>query len=166
MTEMGEAPPEVWAEEFRRTGRVVFPVRRKRLVIQRASFAALYAVNPALSFTDWIHAGGQRLALGLSTVVLILVVIGLSTWQFITQRPTVIIDHDGIRIGRRTYLPWTTIGSIGLPTGPKFYMLVPIIPTDVWAKHHRLTQDNIRDIPALATWLNEVLREQRRTATA
>ena len=164
MAVMGEAAAEVWADEFRRTGRVVFPVRRKRLVIQRACFVALFAVNPALSFTEWIHAGGQRLALGLSSVVLVLVVIGLSAWQFITQRPTVVVDHDGIRTGR-TFLPWTGIGSIGIPTGPKFHMLVPIIPTNVWAKHHPLTQDNVRDIPAFATWLTDVLREHRRAAT-
>jgi hypothetical protein len=163
MAVMGEAPPEVWADELRRTGRVVFPLRRKRLVIQRACFTGVFALNPALSFTEWIHAGGQRLALGLFSVALIVMILGLSTWQFITQRPMVIVDHDGIRTGR-TYLPWTTIGSIGIPTGPKFSMLVPIIPTNVWAKHHPLTQDNIRNIPAFAHWLEEVLAERRRTA--
>jgi hypothetical protein len=32
MTVMGEAPPEAWTDELRRTGRVVFPLRRQPLV--------------------------------------------------------------------------------------------------------------------------------------
>jgi hypothetical protein len=164
MAVMGDAPPEVWGEELRRVGRVEFPVRRKRLVIQRACFAALFAVNPALSVTEWIHADGPRLALGLISVALVLAVIGVSAWQFITQHPTVIVDNDGIHTGR-AFRPWTEIGTIGIPHGPKFAMVLPIIPTDAWAKHLGVSQDNVKDIPALAEWLTEELRTQRRSAT-
>jgi hypothetical protein len=163
MAVMGEESPAVWAEELRRAGRVVFPVRRKRLVIQRGCFVVLLGLNPAMSFTEWIHAGGQRLALGLCSVVLLLLLIALSTWQLVTQRPTLIVDHNGIRAGR-TFLPWTAVGTIGVPHGPKVYMVLPIIPTNVWAKHLPLTQDNVKDLPALASWLTKVLQDHRRPA--
>src|SRR5215216_3119922 len=114
---MGEESPEVWAEELRRAGRVLFPVRRKRLAIHRGGVAVLMGVNPAMSSTDWTDGGGPRLVLRLVCVVLLLVLIGYSSWQFVTQRPTVIVDHNGIRAGR-TFLPWTAVGTIGVPHGP------------------------------------------------
>ena len=65
----------------------------------------------------------------------------------------------------RTFLPWTDIGAIGIPHGLKFYMVLPIIPTNVWSKHLLLSQDNVKDIPALGAWLEKLLSERRKTAT-
>jgi hypothetical protein len=34
--------------------------------------------------------------------------------------------------------------------------MLPLIPNNVWAEHLRLTQDNVKDIPAFAQWLKDL----------
>ena len=152
MRVLGESSPETWSDELRRTGRVVFPVRRKRLGIQRGCIAVLLGLDPALSFDDWLDAGGVRLGFGLLSVVLILTLVGVSAWQSITQRPTVTIDHEGIHY-LKTFLPWNEIGTIGPPHGPRMFRVLPITPTNRWSRQLTLTQDNVKDLSAFATWL-------------
>jgi hypothetical protein len=160
---MGEAPPETWSDELRRAGRVVFPVRRKRLLIQRGCFAAVFGLEPALSFDDWLDTDGVRLGSGLLSVVLVLTFVGLSVWQLVTQRPALTVDHEGIRY-LKTLLPWSEIGTIGPAHGPGIFRILPITPANRWSRQLVLTQDNVRDLPTFATWLAQQLAARRTAA--
>jgi hypothetical protein len=165
MTVMGEEPPDVWMDEWRRRGRVVFPARRRPVLIRLACVVVVGSLNPLLSFGEWLEEGGTRLLFGLISMSLWAVFAGLSVWQLVSGRPAVIVDDEGIRIGRKRFMPWTELGTIGIPGGPAPFMTVPLIPNDVWAKHLAVPRDNVKDLPALATWLTEVLEERHRSAT-
>jgi len=116
------------------------------------------------SIPDMFDHGWPVLAYLLITLYAGLVV-GI-TWQLITQRPTLVIDHQGIHQGRRRSMPWTEISSIGPVSGPKMSRQLEVFPTNVWAKHLTLSQFHVNDLQAFRTWLNELLAEQRRTATS
>lgn len=161
MSVMGEETPDVWTDEFRRTGRVVFPVRRRPVLI-RLALALVFAGNQAISLAGELDERGIGLILRLVSFAAVLAVVGLCGWQLISRRPVLTVDHEGVRLGRRPLMPWTGIGSIGVPHG-KFFMMLPVIPADVWAKHLILTQDNVKNVPAFATWLTGVLEEHRRS---
>lgn len=99
-------------------------------------------------------------------VLLILPAVGFFVWQLVTQRPAVTVDREGIRRGRRKFMPWTEIGAIGLATGPVWGRTLPIIPKDVWAKDLTLHQQNIRDLPAFRRWLETLLEEHRQSSSS
>jgi len=161
MAVMGDASAEVWAEELRRTGRVVFPVRRLP-VVARFAFFSLPFLSSLLSAADRWEQGGTARVMSFIGVAGFLMLVGVYLWQFLSGRPALTVDQEGIRLGRRIFMPWTEVGTIGLPTGPTFLQSIPILPNDVWAKELRIPQENVRDVVALAHWLEEVLREQRR----
>ena len=156
MAVMGEQPPEVWTDELHRTGRVVFPVRR-RTVWWGLSFATLPWASLVISLPDHLAAGGEERAFVLLWPGMYAVFLGYSVWKLVTQRPVLTVDHHGIRFGRRKYMPWTEIGTIGIPHGPSFYQGLPIIPKDVWSKDLIIRQENIQNIRTFATWLTEQL---------
>jgi hypothetical protein len=163
---MGEASAEVWTNEFRRTGRVVFPVRRRPVVVRLVLIVVLGTGGPVMSLGDWHARGGLRLAFVVLGLASYGIFAGVMVWQLITQRPTLTVDDEGIRLGRKRFMAWTDVGTIGIPTGPKFFMFVPVLQRDIWAKELRIPQDNVKDIPAFAAWLTEVLAERRRAKSA
>lgn len=158
---MGERAPEEWAGEFERAGRVVFPVRRRPLLIQLLIVLALISGSQINSLIEMQSAGSGERIFRLFNLALFLLGIGVIVWQLVTRRPTLVVDREGIRYGKRRFMPWSEVGTIGLVTGPKFFMNVPVLPANVWAKDVRLPQYNVRDIPALATWLTAVLKQHR-----
>ncbi len=160
MAVMGDASAEVWTDELRRAGRVVFPVRRRR-VVGRCVFFSLPVLNSLWEApTRWDEGGAVRV-FSLLGVAAFLMVVGVHLWQFVTRQPVLTVDDEGIRFGRKRFLPWSDIGTIGLPTGPKFAMMVPVLQNNVWARELRIPQDNVRDVPAFARWLEERLAEHR-----
>ncbi|GAB2672527.1 hypothetical protein [Kribbella swartbergensis] len=161
MAVMGEQPAEVWVDELRRRGRVVFPLRRRRLMVMPGIIVLLFASKSAASFVNSHDEGGWGPIIEGLALAGWLTVAGALTWMLITQRPQLIVDHEGIRHGRKRFLPWTEIGTIGLPHGPRFHLTLPIIPTNVWAKHLTLGQENVRDLQAFAHWLEDVLKQHR-----
>ncbi|WP_433161414.1 hypothetical protein [Kribbella sp. CA-247076] len=165
MTVMGEASPEVWTAEWQRSGRVVFPVRRRPLLIRFGALVLLLAPNMIMSIDSLSEGGTDRVFwfIGLAGVACLFVLIG---WQVATQRPALTIDREGIRMGRRRFMPWTDVGSIGIPHRPGFAGSLPIIPADVWAKDLILRQDTVRDLSALAAWLEVLLAEHRTTGVS
>ncbi|MEU4604214.1 hypothetical protein AB0F43_14635 [Kribbella sp. NPDC023972] len=165
MAVMGEEQPEVWTAELQRSGRVLFPVRRRPVLIRSVLFGIVFGANLADSLIDDLNAGGARRVMTLLGLAVVLMIVGLCFWQVTTRRPILIVDREGIRLGRKRFMPWTDVGTIGIPTGPKFFMNVPVLPANVWAKELRLSQDNVKDIPAFAHWLEDVLKEQRRLTT-
>jgi hypothetical protein len=163
MAVMGEAPPEVWAEEFRRAGRVVFPIRRRTVVWGLAQALVPPVLFAFFWFPGALEAGGARRVSVLVLVVAYVIALGISVWQLVTQRPTVTVDLQGIRRGRRRLMPWTEVGAIGIATGPLWARSLPIIAKDAWAKDLRLSQQNVRDLPAFRRWLETLLDEHRRS---
>ena len=164
MAVMGEAPPEAWAEEFRRTGRVVFPLRRRSLVMDLAQPPFVVALV-GFQLPRALDAGGAMRISYLVLVAALPLAIGFSVWQLVTQRPALTVDHEGIRF-RRKFMPWSEIGAIGIATGPVWFGTMPIIPKDVWAKDLRLYQRNVRDLPAFRRWLETLLDEHRRSSSS
>ena len=163
MTVMGEAPPEVWAEELRRTGRVVFPLRRRPVIWTCAYPLVVSTVVLALWLPDALEASQAERISALAAVGLFVFAMALGVWQVVTQRPMLTVDHDGIRF-RRKFRPWTEVGAIGIATGPVWARKLPIIPKDVWAKDLFLGQANVRDLPAFRRWLEVLLEEHSRSA--
>ncbi|MFG1817138.1 hypothetical protein ACGFIF_25500 [Kribbella sp. NPDC049174] len=161
---MGEASPEVWAEELRRAGRVVFPQRRRALTF-KVVITVLPCATTGTSFTSVVEDGGVARLLAFALVASVVGCLGFIGWQAITRRPMVTVDRQGIRSGRK-FMAWTDVGSIGIPHGLGFAQTLPIIPADVWAKDLTLSQENVRDVLAFARWLEDVLNEQRRLAGA
>ncbi len=159
MAVMGEASAEVWAEELHRTGRVVFPQRPRAFVFKIVILAWL-CLSTARSFPSMQEAGGFVRILGFLLAMGTIGCLGYLGWQAVTGRPVLIVDRLGIRSGRK-FMPWTDIGTIGIPHGPRFARTLPILPDDVWAKGLTLSQDNVRDVFAFAHWLEAVLKEQR-----
>jgi hypothetical protein len=163
MTVMGERLPEAWIVEMHRNGRVEFPLRRRSFLQFPALLLLPIALVGAGSIPDMLENGGRVLA-----YLLITMYVGLAlgiTWQLITRRPILVIDHRGIHQGRRRFLPWDEIGSIGPISGPKMARQLLVFPKDVWAKNLVLTQQNVNDLQAFRTWLTEVLTQHRETTS-
>jgi hypothetical protein len=165
MAVMGERLPEAWAVEWQRNGRVEFPLRR-RSFLQVPVFPILgLSALSAGTLPDMLADGTWRfLAYLLIAACAGVVIAGI--WQLVTLRPILVIDHRGIHQGRRHFMPWTEIGSIGPVSGPKMSRQLQIYPKNVWAKNLTLTQHHVNDLQTFQTWLNELLAEQRRTATS
>jgi hypothetical protein len=163
MAVMGDASAEVWTDELRRAGRVVFPVRRRRVVIRWVLFSLPVLNSLWEAPTQWDEGGADRF-FSLLGVAAFLMIVGIHLWQSLTRQPELTVDDEGIHFGRKRFLPWTDIGTIGIPTGPKFFMLVPVLQNNVWAKELRLPQDNVKDIPAFARWLEQLLAQHRAAA--
>src|SRR4051812_32397187 len=163
MAVMGERLPEAWIVELHRNGRVEFPLRRWSFV----QFPLSLALGPSLllmsRLPDMLDDGGWRY-LGYLIIVGYAVVAIALAWQFITQRPYVVVDRTGVRSGRR-FMPWTDVGSIGLIRGQNPFRQLPIHPKNVWAKDLVLSRQHVNDLQSFRTWLEEVLEEQRRTET-
>ncbi|WP_130440294.1 hypothetical protein [Kribbella rubisoli] len=92
-------------------------------------------------------------------------VAGLLAWQLVTQRPAIVVDRRGIHCGRRRFIAWSEISSIGPVSGPKLARHLLVFPKDVWAKNLALSQQNVNDLQTFRAWLDELLAEQRRSAT-
>jgi len=118
MAVMGDASAEVWAEELRRTGRVVFP-QRPRAIAFRVVLFVLPCVMAAKTFPDMRAEGGFARSLGFLLVSLVIAGLGHLVWQASTRRPVLTVDREGIRFGRK-FRPWTEIGAIGIPHGHGF----------------------------------------------
>ncbi|MER7249847.1 hypothetical protein [Kribbella sp. NPDC000426] len=162
MAVMGERLPEAWMVEMHRNGRVEFPVRRSALL----QLPLLLLLGPALfsigRLPDMLDGGTSRYFGYLIIVGYAGIAIALA-WQFITQRPYVVVDRTGVRAGRR-FMPWTDVGSIGLIRGQNPFRQLPIHPKNVWAKDLVLSRHHVNDLAAFRSWLDELLAEHRQAA--
>ncbi|TCC39608.1 hypothetical protein [Kribbella sindirgiensis] len=157
---MGERLPEAWMVEWHRNGRVEFPLRRWSFLQFPLLLLLPLGVMGLNSVAD-MHDGGWPVPAYLLITGYAGVVITIA-WQLITQRPVLVIDHRGIHQGRRRFMPWDEIGSIGPISGPKMARHIQINPKNVWAKNLTLTQQHVNDLQALQTWLQDVLEERRK----
>ena len=141
----------------------MFPLRR-RAVLWGLAYATLVGIGMVIWLPHVLTAGGgQRVS---AVVALVAYVIGAvcGVWQWIAQRPVVTVDRDGIRWGRRKFMPWSEVGAIGIAGGPVWARAVPIIPRDAFGKDLMLSQQHVRDMPAFRRWLETLLAEYSRSA--
>ncbi|MGW6280106.1 hypothetical protein [Kribbella sp. NPDC055071] len=164
MTVMGERSPEAWTTELQRTGRVVFPLRRRSVLLGLAYVIPVTAFA-AIRMPDVLGSGRVERISIFAALVLYAVAVAAAACQLIVQRPVVVVDREGIRRGRK-FLPWTDIGAIGLAGGPSVARRLPIIPKDAWAKDLTLHSQHVRDLPALRLWLEALLKQHQTPADA
>lgn len=159
---MGEASEAVWTEEFRRAGRVVFPVRPRGALANLGLVWLIVVGTQVPGFGFALEDGGAGLVVRLPILAFALGFTGWCWWLVTTKRPVLTLDNDGIRVGRKRFLPWAEVGAIGIPRVIWRYWTLPVIPRDVWAKELRVDHLAARDVTALAHWLEEPLKENRR----
>lgn len=164
MAVMGERLPEAWMVELHRNGRVEFPLRRWALLQLPVVPLLLVTLGPAGRIPDMLDSGWRFVG-----YLMIVAYVGVAVaiiWQLVTQRPVVIVDRTGIRHGRRRFIAWSEIESIGPLSGSKLAWQFPVMPKDVWAKNLVLSRHQVNDLPAFRTWLEELLAEHRQLSQA
>jgi hypothetical protein len=162
MTVMGDRSPGAWTAELQRTGRVVFPLRR-RAVLLGLVYVIPVTAFAAIRMPDVLDSGRVERITTFTALVLYAVAVAAAACQLIVQRPVLTVDREGIRRGRK-FLPWTDIGAIGLAGGPSLARRLPIIPKDACAKDLTLSSQHVRDLPALRRWLEPLLKQHRTSA--
>src|SRR5687768_17145914 len=109
MPTAGDLTADVWDAEYRSTGRVVFPVRRFPAVLRVVLIGVLTLLQIASMATSdqavawWVI---DWLILTMATTAL-----AYCLWQLATRRPTVVVDREGIRKGRKL-ITWSTITTL------------------------------------------------------
>ncbi|GAA0960868.1 hypothetical protein GCM10009554_76450 [Kribbella koreensis] len=162
---------DTWSAELASTGQVVFPQRRKRLWI-RGAIAALLFGNSLWSLIAHIQADdmtGVIAVLRITSLSAFVYLLAITIWQLITRRPTLTVDHTGIRRGKNTKngYTWQQIASIDDPsgvfglTGGLGLRSVQVQPVD----RHRstalgITHDNVVNLDELSTWLRTLHTRQ------
>lgn len=157
---MGEASPDAWSDELRRTGKVVFTLRPRSVVLGLTLFWLFLVATQLPTLGRTLEDGGARLVYVVLLVATAVAFTGWYAWRLISRYPMLTVDHQGIRVGRKRFLPWNEVGAIGLIRGGNVHLVLPIIPKDPWAKDLTVDRTTVRDIPALARWLEQVLKEQ------
>ncbi|TDO68634.1 hypothetical protein EV651_102557 [Kribbella sp. VKM Ac-2571] len=164
MTVMGERLPEAWMVEWHRNSRVEFPLRRWSFM----QYPGFWFVVPGALMTtsqlpSMLDDGGWRF-LAYLQIAAYVGIVAMLVWQLVTQRPILVVDHRGIHQGRRRFMPWDEIGSIGPVSGPKMARQLHVYPKNIWAKHLILTQHHLNDLQTFQTWLTELLTNHRETS--
>lgn len=160
MPTMGELTPAEWTAELERNGRVVFPLRRRPCVVRAAVILLLLTPNIVFSIVDFAEESTVGRIFNLIGFTVYAVILGGTIWQLATRWPTVVVDTEGIRAGRRL-MPWADVGTAGIPTGTPVLRSLPILPADVWSKQLSILQDNVRDLSVFSTWLNSLRPTER-----
>ncbi|WP_344192832.1 hypothetical protein [Kribbella karoonensis] len=161
---MGERPAAAWTDELRRTGRVVFPLRRRWMLPLFLSQVLAVVLAVLLPLLDGAPSPGVVGALVFAAVYAVL--IGIGVFRLVAQRPAVVVDHDGIRYGRRKFLPWSAIGGLGIVIGAPLERTFLVIRRDLSRKNLRLSQRNVRDLQEFRQWLGAVLVERQTSGQA
>src|SRR5688500_13394536 len=159
---IGDDRPELWSEELQRSGRVVFTLR-PRPVLGR--LALLWLVLLAIETPSLIR-GPREGEDGLIAAMILLVATavgytGWCCWRLVTHHPALTVDHEGIRVGRKRFVPWAEVNAIGGVRGSAWRQTLPIVPTDSRGKELVVPQLAVRNLPALARWLENLHKEQR-----
>ncbi|MFI5732082.1 hypothetical protein ACIA49_18305 [Kribbella sp. NPDC051587] len=152
-TAMGEASAEVWAAEYGRTSRVEFtrrtaPYQREMFILQGLTAVLLLLIAFVVPDDSdvWVLL-----------ILVMLAAFGRSVWaaaQLVGNRLLLLVDANGIRYGD-TRLEWTRIGAIGIPH-QKTLEIIPVTGKPLTIRHWA-----VRDLTALAAWLEDVLKQHR-----
>ncbi|MGZ0151505.1 hypothetical protein ACXJJ3_30930 [Kribbella sp. WER1] len=153
---MGERLPEAWMVAWHRDRRVEFAARRRWLLLPCLLYLALSG-NMLLHLPDMLTRPGWRY-FGYLAIAAYAGIVGFIVWTAVTQRPYLVVDHNGLHCGRRSIL-WRDVGSVGLLRGPARQL--PVHPKNVWAKDFVITRQHVNDVESFRTWLEELLAQQR-----
>jgi len=148
---MGEASAEVWAEEYGRVSRVEFT---RRATPYRREMFWLMLLAVGLDVAGVVVPDARRWMILVSLVAL-----GRGAWaaaQLVGNRLLLLVDANGIRYGA-TRLEWEQIGAIGLPHAKT----LEIIAKDTETRSLTIRHWAVRDLSALAGWLEDVLKQHR-----
>ena len=163
MATIGDGPTEFWTAELRRTGRVVFPLRRQPLLRQTRSAVILLILLATTQLPHALKSGGVLRVVAVVVTTAVLIGLCVSGWQLLTRRPTLTIDTTGVRRGRRRFVSWSEIDTInGLdgPAGDRSFA----VGSSIRRRRLRLGEQHVRDVVAFRDWLIDLLEEHRRTA--
>ncbi|MEV8375411.1 hypothetical protein AB0P21_21935 [Kribbella sp. NPDC056861] len=158
MAGMGEAGPEVWDAEFRRTGQVVFPQRWRGVVFQ---LSITVVVGAVALFVTYQRAGGSWGAiewnvLGAAAGAALVGVAGFSVWQLITGRPMVVVDSEGVSAGRGARrIGWREVSTIVVRARQSISREVVLVPIDPSASPVTIRDNNVKDLDAFLRWLEQ-----------
>jgi hypothetical protein len=161
MAGIGDGWPDSWSAELQRNGRVVFPLRPRAVLGDVGWIWLLVIATQPLSLSQGFEDGAlfPLILGGLS----ILFAVGATGWycrRLATHYPALTVDELGIRVGRKKFLPWNEVGAIGLIRGWGPGRSLPILPKDPWGKELHVPRAAVKSIPALARWLEGLLKER------
>ncbi|MFK4087327.1 hypothetical protein ACI2LF_24680 [Kribbella sp. NPDC020789] len=154
-TTMGELPAEAWAAVYARTSRVEF--MRRSAPYRREMWAFLGLTVVILAMVSFVVPDDSDV--WLLMVLVGLVAFGRAVWagtQTVGERLLLLVDANGIRYAD-TRLNWNQIGAIGIP----HRKTLAIIPTDTKGRPLTIRHWAVRDMSALAGWLEQVLQQHR-----
>ncbi|MEV4260315.1 hypothetical protein [Kribbella sp. NPDC049584] len=163
MAAIGDGPTEVWTAELRRTGRVVFPLRRQPLLRQTRSAFILLILLAIADLPHALKTGGALRIVAIVVTTAVLIGLSVSGWKLVTRRPTLTVDTTGVRRGRRRFVSWSevdTIDELDGPPGDRSFAVV----SNARRRKLRLDQQHVRNVVAFRNWLVDLLEEHRRTA--
>ncbi|MFF1820983.1 hypothetical protein ACFVWG_27005 [Kribbella sp. NPDC058245] len=155
MPTMGELTAADWTAEFERNGRVVFPLRRRPYLLRGVVILLVFGPSRVLNLIEIADQSDYRRVATVIGATFLLLLIGLGTWQLITRRPILVVDTEGIHYGRK-FMGWDAVGTAGIPRGPGFFRVLPVLPANVWAKELQIHRDNVHDLSAFSDWLNSL----------
>jgi hypothetical protein len=171
MSKPDDEGPAEWTAELESAGQVVFPQRRRRVLVRMAIFGLL-AADSLWSLISDVRDGkmvGVWAVLRVTSTTMFLVAAGFTVWQLVTRRPVVTVGRDGITVGRRKdrgSLTWAQIGGIGDPTGIRGIRQVQVLPADRWASGLGVSQDNVKHVNEFAGWFRSIFEQRRRREAA
>jgi hypothetical protein len=152
---MGEAGPDAWDAEYRRTGRVVFRPRRRALLSRRILLTWAVAILPSIGTFDEWDTRGTWFYLRLAVILLMLGSALAETTRVLRGKPLLLVDTTGIRLGK-AYVQWSSIATIGTPVSSFWTETLPIHLTNEDWPDLDIPREIIDDLPTFATWLTHL----------
>ncbi len=156
MPTMGELSVDAWDAEYRRTGRVVFPRRRRSLLGREVLFAWLLVILPGAGTINDLDTRGTWFYVRAVFLVIVFAAAVATTVKVLHGGPVLTVDTTGIRLDKE-FAPWSAIGIIGAPVSSFWgdHLSIPLTDED-GDDELDLPRDNVDDLPSLAAWLTHL----------
>jgi hypothetical protein len=148
-----------WTAELERSGRVVFPRRRIRMLWRLAVFAIVITQNAASLIWRREDISGPLVTMNAILLPVLLALTGLLFWEFVTRRPLLTVDRTGVRMGRK-HLAWSEIEQVRHTDVPLFGFVTIHPYGGKRSRRIEVPSENVKDTEGLANWLRSIL-EQR-----
>ncbi|TDD43678.1 hypothetical protein E1263_41495 [Kribbella antibiotica] len=156
MPTTGDLTADAWDEEYRRTGQVTFPVRRRPVVVRAVVVGVLAALRAPRAFTSELAVGWA--VADWVVLVLLMSLLAYSLWQLATGEPKVVVDARGIH-RRGKSVAWSSITAIGFGAGGGGLKVESANPPNKLF----IRRDSFRDITMARAWFVYLLENHRRS---